>query len=281
MPGLDIRGVIEPLDYRELEAFRRRAEWCHSDKRRSEQDLREYLTRATASAKESGLTDKEIIEFFRTEIIERGPYETPTRIKRALTDLQIAGSIRQVRRQEEFACAQLFGGLQEKFQGPYTVRHEKQMENNHRLDLYIRDERDESEYTVEAKISDNINNPTRSVREKVISYQEALSNHARSFVLVFFSTISTTASPRMGLSRTSITSGRKTGSKSSNRSRTVRSSHASFPKTGATRREILHQRRHALYTQRGLNSESGTPTTYTQNEWPALDLFGSGETLNR
>jgi hypothetical protein len=185
MPGLDIRGVIEPLDYRELEAFRRRAEWCHSDKRRSEQDLREYLTRATASAKESGLTDKEIIEFFRTEIIERGPYETPTRIKRALTDLQIAGSIRQVRRQEEFACAQLFGGLQEKFQGPYTVRHEKQMENNHRLDLYIRDERDESEYTVEAKISDNINNPTRSVREKVISYQEALSNHARSFVLVF------------------------------------------------------------------------------------------------
>jgi hypothetical protein len=65
------------------------------------------------------------------------------------------------------------------------VRHEKQVANNHRLDLYIRDEIDGDEYLIEAKISSNINSPRREVREKVEFYQDCLDDHQHSFILIF------------------------------------------------------------------------------------------------
>jgi hypothetical protein len=71
MAGISVRGMLEPLNYRELEAFRRRAKWCHKDERLSESELREYLSRATSAAISSGsISESDVIQFLRGEIIE-------------------------------------------------------------------------------------------------------------------------------------------------------------------------------------------------------------------
>jgi hypothetical protein len=189
MATLRPEHLLADLEFDELQAFARRADWCTWESTRSEAELREYLHRATASSlgNRHGISETELVGFLREEVLGPGAYTTETRLKKFLEDVSLSSAVQFVDQKELFLCGQIYGALREAFDTErFVVDQEHAIDDDLRIDLYIEDTQTDAQYIIEAKIDGNLSSVGRDVRDRVRTYQDALSQHEQSYILVFF-----------------------------------------------------------------------------------------------
>ncbi len=176
------REILEGLDYPELNALRRRAEWCDINWTPSHDELLEKMNSSVTGAVTHGnLTTSRLIEEIKEEVIYPGPNKIDTQIREILRETVITNSANGSSHPEELGCAHLTGVLQGQLGSRFNVVQEKLVGGNKELDIYLKDNLTGSEYLIEAKVENRFT--VQKLEKQLQKYHSLLDSREKTYVV--------------------------------------------------------------------------------------------------
>ena len=179
--------MLRGLDQRELQAVRRKFDWCQIDpydgKKSYTKRLRDAIDR---SVKSGDITYEKFMTELRDEVLLSGGFRTETRIKRVLKHVQLTASpIGKERKNEEWYSAQVYGALQNELGEEYNVYLEYEFDNyaHERVDLFIESTKGDKQYLIESKRVSSINGIAK-VRGQLERYHDTIESRSGTFLFV-------------------------------------------------------------------------------------------------
>jgi len=176
------REILEGLDYPELNALRRRAEWCDIDWTPSHDELLEKMNSSVTGAITHGdLTTPRLIEEIKEQVVYPGPKKTDTQIREILRETVITNSANGSSQPEEFGCAHLTGVLQGQLGSQFKIVQEKVIGGNKELDIHLEDLNTGEEYLIEAKVENRFT--VARLENQLRKYHSLLNDRKKTYVV--------------------------------------------------------------------------------------------------
>lgn len=189
--GGTLLQLLRGLNKAELQAVADRCEWCRV--RKTDVPASELSKRVRDSiennVQKGNITYADAMRDIRDDVLIPGPDPMATKIRRQLRAVPPTTHIGEVRIEEEWFSAQLYGALWASIDRPYEVHLERQLNTRNRpaVDIYIESEVGAGDYLVEVKRAP-IENGAR-VRRQLVKYHRAVDedlnrDRARTFLCV-------------------------------------------------------------------------------------------------
>lgn len=168
--GSELLQFIRGMTREELNAVRRRCDWCRVRKFENKRDLSKRVKDSIKRSVDNGqLTYAEAMGDIRREVLIPRPATTEQMIRRTLKETPVSAPVGDIRLEEEWLSAQLYGSLYAKFEPrqQYDVYIEYPL--NHRTrsqaDLYIEDAGGDGDFIIEVKRAGEIDNGNKVERQ--------------------------------------------------------------------------------------------------------------------
>lgn len=172
--GSPILQFLRGMTRDELDAVRKRCDWCRvrrfDNKRDLSRRIRDSIERSVDSG---GLTYTDAMSDIRRKVLISGPETTEQKIRNALRNTPVSAPVGDIRLVEEWLSAQLFGALNAKVRQPFEVYLEYPLNNQTRsqADLYVRHTEEGRDFLIEVKRGGEISNG-ESVKRQIEKYHQ-------------------------------------------------------------------------------------------------------------
>jgi hypothetical protein len=174
--GSPLLHFIRGLNKDELQAISERCEWCNVRKTNVPAgDLSKRVRKSIKNnVEKDNISYEEAMQDIRDEVLIPGPDPLANKIRYHLRSTPAATHIGEVRIEEEWFSAQLYGALWASIKRPYTVKLERQLNTRNRptTDIYVESEEDDGDYLIEVKRAPVDNG--EAVREQLERYHRAM-----------------------------------------------------------------------------------------------------------
>jgi len=175
--GSTLLQLLRGLNKAELQAITRRCEWCRV--RKTDVPFQELSKRVRESIDNNvdrgNITYRDAMEDIRKEVLIPGPDPVTTKIRNTLRTVPPAKHIGEIRIEEEWFSAQVYGALWASLHGPYTVHLEYQLNSRSRptADIYVESDHNDGDYLIEMKLakSGNENENNHKIRGSDVKRQ--------------------------------------------------------------------------------------------------------------
>ncbi|MFP8957667.1 hypothetical protein ACLI4Y_13150 [Natrialbaceae archaeon A-CW3] len=155
--GSTLLQLLRGLNKDELQAIARRCEWCRV--RKTDVPVQELSKRIRESidnnVNRGNITYTDAMQDIRDEVLTPGPDPVTTKIRTILRTVPPAKHIGEIRIEEEWFSAQVYGALWANLHGPYTVHLEHQLNSRSRptADIYVESHHNDGDYLIEMKLA--------------------------------------------------------------------------------------------------------------------------------
>jgi len=166
--GTPLLRFIKGMTLAELNAIRRRCEWCNVRDYDNKSDLAIRIRDSINRSVENGdLTYSEAMQDIRLQVLIPGPATVETTVRQALREAPIADPTGDIRLIEEWFSAQLYGHLSAKVHDPYEVYlgYEVNHRNRHQADIYLHNTDGGEDILIEVRRDGEIRNGKQVKRE--------------------------------------------------------------------------------------------------------------------
>jgi len=176
--GSTLLQLLRGLNKAELQAIPKRCEWCRT--RKTNIPVSELSKRIRESidtnVKKGNITYSEAMQDIRDEVLIPGPDPVAGKIRQQLRQVPTATHIGDVRIEEEWFSAQVYGALWACIERPYTVHLEYQLNTRSRptADLYVESNNGTGDYLIEVKRAPISNG--EGVKRQLKKYHRAIAN---------------------------------------------------------------------------------------------------------
>lgn len=176
--GSTLLQLLRGLNKAELQAIPERCEWCQVRKTNVKIDDLSIRIRQSidSNVNKGNITYAAAMRDIRDEVLVPGSDSVTGKIRRQLRKVPTSTHIGQVRIEEEWFSAQVFGALWASIERPYTVHLEYQLNTRSRptADLYVESENNTGDYLIEVKLSPIGNG--EKVKRQLKKYHRAIEN---------------------------------------------------------------------------------------------------------
>jgi len=176
--GSTLLQILRGMNKTELQAIPERCEWCHVRKTDVPvNDLSKRIRESVDTNVDKGnITYSAAMRDIRDEVLIPGSDSVAGKIRRQLREVPTATHIGEVRIEEEWFSAQVYGSLWASIKRPYTVHLEYQLNTRSRstADLYVESENDAGDYLIEVKRAPIANG--EEVKRQLEKYHRAIKN---------------------------------------------------------------------------------------------------------
>jgi hypothetical protein len=176
--GSTLLQLLRGLNKAELQAVAERCNWCRV--RKTDVPVRDLSKRVRESidsnVDKGNITFSEAMQDIRDEVLIPGPDSVAGKIREHLRNVPTAAHIGEVRIEEEWFSAQIYGALWASIERPYSVHLEYQLNSRSRptADLYVKSDRNEGDYLIEVKLAPIKNG--EKVKRQLKKYHRAIEN---------------------------------------------------------------------------------------------------------
>jgi len=155
--GSTLLQLLRGLNKQELKAIVHRCWWCKV--RKTDIPVKELSKRIRKSiddnVRKGNITYSEVMRDIRDEVLIPGPDSVAARIRNILRTIPPSTHIGEVRIEEEWFSAQIYGALWATIKRDYTVHLEYQLNSRSRptADIYVRSHDNSGDYLIEMKLA--------------------------------------------------------------------------------------------------------------------------------
>ena len=171
--GTPLLRFIKGMTLDELNAIRRRCDWCNVRTYDDKADLAKRIRDSIKRSVDSGaLTYSDAMQDIRLQVLIPGPETIETVVRQTLYEAPITDPTGDVRLIEEWFSAQLFGALSSKVYDPYEVYLEYEVNNRsrHQADVYVKHTEGGGDLLIEIKRDGEIGNG-EAVKRQIQRYR--------------------------------------------------------------------------------------------------------------
>lgn len=171
--GTPLLRFIKGMTLDELNAIRRRCDWCNVRSYDDKADLAKRIRDSMKRSVDNGSwTYGEIMQDIRLQVLIPGPETIETTVRQTLYEAPITDPTGDVRLIEEWFSAQLYGVLSAKVYDPYEVYLEYEVNNRsrHQADVYLKHTEGGGDLLIEVKRDGEIDNG-EAVKRQIRRYR--------------------------------------------------------------------------------------------------------------
>jgi hypothetical protein len=174
--GSTLLQLLRGLNKQELEAIIDRCDWCRTRKTDvSAQELSKRIRKSIDRNVERGNTTySEVMRDIRDQVLVPGPEPVAAKIRNQLRSLPPSAHVAEIRIEEEWFSAQLYGALWASIERPYKVHLERQLNTRNRpeADVYVESKTGNGDFLIEVKLAPIENG--QEVRRQIVKYHRAI-----------------------------------------------------------------------------------------------------------
>jgi len=174
--GSTLLQLLRGLNKKELQAVPERCEWCRV--RKTDVPVKDLSIRIRESidtnVDKGNITYADAMRDLRDQVLVPGPDSVAGKIRQQLREVPTATHIGEVRIEEEWFSAQVYGALWASIERPYTIHLEYQLNTRSRptADLYVESKNNTGDYLIEMKLAPIENG--EEVKRQLKKYHRAI-----------------------------------------------------------------------------------------------------------